>query len=66
MWQSGADSLSEYAGQKFEMTSEDGEHALLRTYSKELKRDNGVRIRREHQEYPSIRLDATIHEKLHA
>ena len=51
-------------GEKFEMTWEDGEHALLRIYSKDMKDGNGLRIRRERQEYPGVRLDAAIHEKL--
>jgi hypothetical protein len=37
MWHFGTDSLSEYAGEKFEMTWEDVEHALLRIYSKDVK-----------------------------
>jgi hypothetical protein len=64
MWHFGTDSLSEYAGEKFEMTWEDGEHALLRIYSKDMK--DGIRIRKERQEYPGVRLDAAIHEKLGA
>jgi hypothetical protein len=47
MWHFGTDSLSEYAGEKFEMTWEDGEHALLRIYSKDMKDGNGIRIRKE-------------------
>jgi hypothetical protein len=62
MWHFGTDSLSEYAGDKFEMAWEDGEHALLRIYSKDMK--DGIRIRKERQEYPGMRLDAAIHEKL--
>ena len=65
MWHFGTDSLSEYAGEKFEMTWEDGEHALLRIYAKDMKEGNGIRIRKERQEYPGVRLDAAIHEKLH-
>ena len=65
MWHFGTDSLSEYAGEKFEMTWEDGEHALLRIYSKDMKDGNGIRIRKERQEYPGVRLDVAIHEKLH-
>jgi hypothetical protein len=65
MWHFGTDSLSEYAGEKFETTWEDGEHALLRIYSKDMKEGNGIRIRKERQEYPDIRLDAAICEKLH-
>jgi hypothetical protein len=66
MWHFGTDSLSEYTGEKFEMTWEDGEHALLRIYSKDMKEGNGIRIRKERQEYPGVRLDAAIHEKLGA
>ncbi len=65
MWHFGTDSSSEYAGEKFEMTWEDGEHALLRIYSKDMKQGNGIRIRKERQEYPGVRLDAAIQEKLH-
>jgi hypothetical protein len=61
MWHFGTDSLSEYAGERFEMTWEDGEHALFRTYSKDM---DGIRIRRE-QEYPGIRLDVAIQEELY-
>jgi hypothetical protein len=64
MWHFGTDSLSEYTGDKFERTWEDGEHALLRIYSKDMKDGNGLRIRRERQEYPGIRLDEALHEKL--
>ena len=60
MWHFGIDSLSEYAGEKFEMTWEDGEHALLRIYSKDMKEGNGIRIRRERQEYPGVRLDVAM------
>ncbi|MFZ0329464.1 MAG: hypothetical protein WBP64_02230 [Nitrososphaeraceae archaeon] len=66
MWHFGTDSLSEYAGEKFEMTWEDGEHALLRIYSKDMKDGIRIRIRKERQEYPGVRLDAAIHEKLGA
>jgi hypothetical protein len=62
MWHFGTDSLSEYAGEKFEMTWEDGEHALLRIYSKDMK--DGIKIRKERQEYPGVRLDVAIQEKL--
>jgi len=66
MWHFGTDSLSEYAGEKFEMTLEDGEHNLLRVYSKDMKDGNGIRIRKARQEYPNKRLDAAIEEKLNA
>ena len=45
MWHFGTDSLSEYAGEKFEMTWEDGEHALLRIYSKDMK--DGIELELE-------------------
>ena len=63
MWHFGPDSLSEYTGEKFQMTWEDGEHALLRIYSKDM---NGIRIGKERQEYPVVTLDVAIHEKLSA
>ena len=68
MWHIGTDSLSEYAGERFEMTWENGENALLRIYTKDMNRgnENKIRIRKEHQEYPRIRLDAAINEKLQA
>jgi hypothetical protein len=61
MWHFGIDSLSEYAGEKFEMTWEDGEHALLRIYSKDMK--DGIRIRKELQEYPNKRFDEAMGDK---
>jgi hypothetical protein len=62
MWHFGTDSLSEYAGEKFEMTWEDGQNALFRIYTKDL---NGVtKIRKERQEYPNKRFDEAIDEKL--
>ena len=64
MWHFGTDSLSEYAGEKFEMTWEDVEHALLRIYSKDMKEGNGIKIRKERPEYPGVRLDVAIQEKL--
>jgi hypothetical protein len=62
MWHFGTDSLNEYAGEKFEMKWEDGEHALLRIYSNDMK--DGIRIRKERQEYTGVKLDVAIHEKL--
>lgn len=37
MWHFGEDSLREYAGEKFEITWEDGESALMRICTKDLK-----------------------------
>jgi hypothetical protein len=63
MWHFGADSLTEYAGEKFEVTWETGQHALLRAYTKVMK-DGKDRIRVERQEYPSITFSQAIEEKL--
>jgi hypothetical protein len=59
MWHFGIDSISRYVGEPFEMTWEDGECALLRIYTKV-----GKGVRKERQEYPGVRLDAAIQEKL--
>ena len=62
MWHFGCDSPSEYPGNEFEVTWEDGQNALMRIYTKDL---NGVtKIRRERQEYPNKRFDEAIDEKL--
>jgi hypothetical protein len=62
MWHFGSDSPSEFAGDKFEVTWDDGQNALFRIYTKDL---NGVtKIRKEHQEYPNKRFDEAIEEKL--
>jgi hypothetical protein len=64
MWHFGIDSPQEYAGDKFEITWEDGSTALARIYTKNFKDGNGIRIRRERQEYPNKRFDVAIDEKL--
>jgi hypothetical protein len=63
MWHFGCDSLNEYTGERFESTWEDGENALLRIYTKDLKTE-GTKIRNERQEYPNKRFDEAIDEKL--
>ena len=63
MWHFGKDSPDEYAGERFESTWEDGENALMRIYTKDLK-DEGIRIRSERQEYPNKRFGEAIDEKL--
>src|SRR4051812_44917337 len=62
MWHFGTDSISGCVGEPFEMTWEDGERALLSIYTKDMKLGKGVRT--ERQEYPGVRLDAAIKEKL--
>ena len=60
MWHFGSDSPSEYTNEKFEITWEDGQNALMRIYTKDL---NGrTKIRRERQEYPNKRFDEAIDE----
>ena len=66
MWHFGKDSLIEYAGKEVEVTWKDGENALMRKYTKDLKDGNGIRIRTERQEYPNKRFDVAIEEKLNA
>ena len=46
MWHFGSDS-AEYAGERFECTWQDGENALVRNYTKDLKDGKGIRIRRD-------------------
>jgi hypothetical protein len=64
MWHFGKDSLSEYTNEKFEITWEIGESALMRIYTKDLKDGKGIRIRTERQEYPNKSLDEAMDEKL--
>jgi hypothetical protein len=65
MWHSGCDSPNEYTGEKFEVAWENGENALMRIYTKDLKTE-GTRIRRERQEYPNQRFDEAMGDKLRA
>lgn len=51
MWHFGVDSSVEYSGDKFSVTFEVGQNALIRAYSKIMK-DKKTRIRFERQEYP--------------
>jgi hypothetical protein len=53
--------LTEYAGEKFEMTWEDDEMLYFVYPQKDMK--DGTRIRKKCQEFPGIRLDAAIHAK---
>ena len=59
----GSDSPNEYTGKKLEVAWEDGQNALFRIYTKDLKTD-ATRIRRERQQYPNKRFDEAIDEKL--
>jgi hypothetical protein len=64
MWHFGEDSSNGYNGETFEIAWEDGENALMRIYTKDMK--GGTRIRKERQEYPNKRFDEAINEKLQA
>jgi hypothetical protein len=55
--------LAATTGDKFEVAWEDGQNALFRIYTKDLKTE-GIRIRRKRQEYPNKRFDDAISEKL--
>ena len=62
MWHFGYDSFYEYTDKELEVAWEDGQNALMRIYTKDLK--GRTRIRRERQEYPNKRFDEGIDEKL--
>jgi hypothetical protein len=64
MWHFGADALIEYTGEKFSCTWEVGNNALVRVYSKEMEKDNKIRLRLERQEYPKQSWADAIEEKL--
>jgi hypothetical protein len=63
MWHFGTDASVGYAGEKFEFKWEDGEHVLIRAYTKTMK-DGKTRIRLERQEYPNKSIPEIIREKL--
>ena len=58
-WHFGKDSYKEYPGEKFEVIWEDGQNALMRINTKDLKAE-WTRIRRERQEYPNKRFDEAM------
>jgi hypothetical protein len=63
MWHFGADASIEYSGEKFSVTWETAENALVRAYSK-LMNNSKTRIRLERQEYPKTTLANVIEQKL--
>jgi hypothetical protein len=63
MWHFGMDALTEYSGEKFAVTWENGQNALFRVYTKRMK-DKRTRIRTEQQEYPNKSLLQIVEEKL--
>jgi hypothetical protein len=69
MWHFGADACREYTGEKFCVTWEVGENALIRAYSKEMiagrnKNKKNKLVRLERQEYPNKTFEEAIEEKL--
>jgi hypothetical protein len=65
MWHFGVDGLTEYTGEKFSCTWEEGQNALIRAYTKDF-RNGKTHIRLERQEYPSKSLAYAIEEKLNS
>ena len=65
MWHFGADALITYSGEKFNVSWETAQHALITAYSKDWK-DGKRRIRIEKQEYPKKSLAEALEEKLDA
>ena len=63
MWHFGGDSITEYTSDKFCVTWNVGENALVRAYTKDMK-EKGKRIRLERQEYPDKNFADAIEEKL--
>ena len=63
MWHFGADSLTEYSGDMFQVSWEVGQHVLVRAYAKIMK-DKKIRIRTEMQEYPNKTLLDAVEEKI--
>lgn len=64
MWHFGADSLTEYTGERFSATWDVGEDVLVRAYSKGME-DGKTIIRLERQEYPKKTFAGAIEEKLY-
>ena len=63
MWHFGADSLTEYSGEKFQVSWEVGRNTLVRAYTK-IMNDKKTRIRLEGQRYPRKTFQAIVEEKI--
>jgi hypothetical protein len=63
MWHFGQDSLTEYTGERFEISWGDG-LKLFRVYSKDYKNKEKMRIRKETQEYPNNPLKEAFMDKI--
>jgi hypothetical protein len=65
LWHFGMDALCTYAGDKFYVSWEIAQHALVTVYSKDWK-EGKSRVRIEKQEYPKKSLAEALEEKLNA
>jgi hypothetical protein len=63
MWHFGQDSLTEYTGERFEMSWEDG-LKLFRIYSKDYRNKKKMRVRKEIQECPNKPLKEAFMDKI--
>lgn len=63
MWHFGRDSLTEYSGERFHITWEEG-LKVFRIYSKGFKNKKKMKIREEIQEYPNKPLKEAFIDKL--
>jgi hypothetical protein len=65
MWHFGADASVEYTGDKFSVTWDIGQNALVKAYTKETKNNSRrARVRLERQEYPRKIFTEAVEEKL--
>jgi hypothetical protein len=63
MWHFGADAKITYTGERFYVSWEIAQHALITAYSKDWK-DGKSKVRIEKQEYPQKSLADALEEKL--
>jgi hypothetical protein len=63
MWHFGRDSLTEYSGERFHITWEDG-LKVFRVYSKAFTNKKKMKIREEVQEYPNKSLEEAFKDKI--
>ncbi len=63
MWHFGRDSLTEYSGERFHITWEEG-LKVFRIYSKKFHNKEKMKIREEVQEYPNKPLEEAFMNKI--
>jgi len=64
MWHFGQDALTNYSGEKFDMSCEDSLNVFYHIYSKEHGGYRKMKVRKEVQEYPSNPLEEAFMDKL--